>query len=101
MLSLDLAETTIIEIIATASIMAAIVPNSGTTNVPIISISSAPAGNSMVSVLCVDVLVSSKSTSSPSTHKYYRRTEGKSILSNRFLHVPFQIYSTSHRFRNN
>ena len=48
MLSLDLAEIAIIEIIATARIMAAIVPNSGTTNVPIISISSAPAGNAMV-----------------------------------------------------
>ena len=46
--------------------MAAIVPNSGTTCVPIISISSAPAGNAMVSVLSVDVVVSSKSTSSPS-----------------------------------
>ena len=66
MLSLDFADTAIIEIIATARIMAAIVPNSGTTKVPIISISSAPAGNAMVSVLSVDV-VSSKSTSSPST----------------------------------
>ena len=66
MLSLDLAETAIIEIIATARIMAAIVPNSGTTKVPIISISSAPAGNAIVSVLSVDDVVSSKSTSSPS-----------------------------------
>ena len=46
--------------------MAAIVPNSGITKVPIISISSAPAGNAMVSILSVDVVVSSKSTSSPS-----------------------------------
>ena len=38
MLSLDFADTAIIEIIATARIMAAIVPNSGTTKVPIISI---------------------------------------------------------------
>ena len=67
MLSLDLAETAIIEIIATARIMAAIVPNSGTTKVPIISISSAPAGNSITNVLSVDEVVSSKSTSSPST----------------------------------
>ena len=67
MLSLDFADIAIIEIIATARIMAAIVPNSGTTNVPIISISSAPTGNAMVSVLCVDVVISSKSTSSPST----------------------------------
>ena len=58
MLSLDFAEIAIIEIIATARIMAAIVPNSGTTNVPIISISSAPAGNAMVSVLSVDVITS-------------------------------------------
>jgi len=36
-LSLDFADITIIEIIATAKIMAAIVPNSGITNVPIIS----------------------------------------------------------------
>ena len=54
MLSLDFADTAIIEIIATARIMAAIVPNSGTTNVPIISISSAPAGNAIVSVLSVE-----------------------------------------------
>ena len=66
MLSLDLADTAIIEIIATARIMAAIVPNSGTTNVPIISIISAPAGNSIVNVLSFDVTISSKSTSSPS-----------------------------------
>jgi len=52
--------------IATARIIAAIVPNSGTTNVPIISISSAPTGNAMVSVLSFDDVVSSKSTSSPS-----------------------------------
>ena len=44
MLSLDFAEIAIIDMIATARIMAAIVPNSGTTKVPIISISSAPAG---------------------------------------------------------
>ncbi len=73
MLSLDFADIAIIEIIATARIMAAIVPNSGITKVPIISISSAPAGNAMVSVLSVDVVVSSKSTSSPSikTKKSY------------------------------
>ena len=41
MLSLDFAEIAIIDMIATARIMAAIVPNSGTTKVPIISISSA------------------------------------------------------------
>ena len=45
MLSLDLDETAIIEIIAAARINTAIVPNSGTTNVPMISISSAPTGN--------------------------------------------------------
>ena len=48
MLSLDLAEIAIIEIIATARIMAAIVPNSGIYKVPIISIISAPAGNMTV-----------------------------------------------------
>ena len=47
--------------------MAAIVPNSGITNVPIISISSAPAENSIVRILSVDEIISSKSTSSPST----------------------------------
>ena len=67
-LSLDLADTAIIEIIATARIVAAIVPNSGTTNVPNISISSEPAGKSIVKVLSVDVvIVYVKSTSSPST----------------------------------
>ena len=51
MLSLDFEDIAIIEIIATAKIMAAIVPNSGTTKVPIISICSvsAPNGN-LVSV---------------------------------------------------
>ena len=58
-LSLDFAEIAIIEIIATARIMAAIVPNSGITNVPIISISSAPAENTMVSILLVDEVISS------------------------------------------
>ena len=66
MLSLDFADTAIIEIIATARIMAAIVPNSGTTKVPIISISSVPAGNAIVSVLSVEDFVSSKSASSAS-----------------------------------
>ena len=66
MLSLDFAEIAIIDMIATARIMAAIVPNSGTTKVPIISISSAPAGNAIVRTLSVDDVVSSKSTSSPS-----------------------------------
>ena len=42
MLSLVFAERTIIEVIATARIIAAIVPNYGITNVPIISISSEP-----------------------------------------------------------
>ena len=50
MLSLDFAEIAIIEIIATARIMAAIVPNSGITKVPIISIVSAPAGNMTVTL---------------------------------------------------
>ena len=68
MLSLDFADIAIIEIIATARIMAAIVPNSGITKVPIISICSDPAKNSMVNVLSVDVVISSKSTSSPSTN---------------------------------
>ena len=44
MLSLDFAEIAIIDMIATARIMAAIVPNSGTTKVPITSIVSALAG---------------------------------------------------------
>ena len=66
MLSLDFADTAIIEIIATARIMAAIVPNSGITWVPIISIVSAPAGNAMVIFLSVDDMISSKLTSSPS-----------------------------------
>ena len=48
--------------------MAAIVPNSGITKVPIISISSAPAKKLIVKVLSVDVIISSKSTSSPSTN---------------------------------
>ena len=67
MLSLDFAEIATIEIIATANTITAIVPNSGTTKLPIISISSVFAGNAMVKVLSVDVFVSSKSTSSPST----------------------------------
>ena len=68
MLSLDFAEIATIEIIATARIMAAIVPNSGITKVPIISICSVPARNSIVKVLSTDVVISSKSTSSPSTN---------------------------------
>ena len=67
MLSLDFAEIATIEIIATARIMAAIVPNSGITKVPIISICSVPDKNSIVNVLSTEVLISSKSTSSPST----------------------------------
>ena len=51
MLSLDFAETAIIVIIATARIMAAIVPNSGTTKVPVISIVSDPAWNGITNVL--------------------------------------------------
>ncbi len=43
------------------------VPNSGITKVPIISISSVPAGNPIVRVLSKSVFVSSKSTSSAST----------------------------------
>ena len=42
MLSLDFAETAIIETIATAKTIMAIVPNSGTTCVPIISIFVSP-----------------------------------------------------------
>ena len=68
MLSLDLADIITIEIIATARIMAAIVPNSGITKVPIISICSVPARKSIVKVLSTDVVISSKSTSSPSTN---------------------------------
>ena len=48
--------------------MTAIVPNSGITKVPIISICSVPALNSIVNVLSVEVVISSKSTSSPSTN---------------------------------
>ena len=59
-LSLDFEDIAIIEIIATAKIMAAIVPNSGITKVPIISISSAPAKKLIVKVLSVDVAISSK-----------------------------------------
>ena len=66
MLSLDFEEIAIIEIIATAKIMAAIVPNSGTTNVPITSISSAPAGNITVTSLHRDLL--------PSSWGYYKPT---------------------------
>ena len=51
MLSLDFEDIAIIEIIATAKIMAAIVPNSGITKVPIISISSVPALNGTITVL--------------------------------------------------
>ena len=66
MLSLVLADTAIIDMIAIARISAAIVPNSGITNEPIISISSAPSGKEIVKVLSVEVDVSSNSTSSPS-----------------------------------
>ena len=65
MLSLDFAEIATIEIIATARIMAAIVPNSGTTKVPIISICSVSAPNGTVTVL---PLISASSDSSPSTN---------------------------------
>ena len=68
MLSLDFEDIAIIEIIATAKIMAAIVPNSGITKVPIISICSVPAKKLIVNVLSVDVIISSKSPSSPSTN---------------------------------
>ena len=64
-LSLDFADTAIIEIIATARIMAAIVPNSGTTKVPIISICSVPAGNMTVTLFAT---ISTSSHSSPSTN---------------------------------
>ena len=56
MLSFDFADIATIEIIATARIMAAIVPNSGITKVPIISICSVPAENSIVNVLSVSVV---------------------------------------------
>ena len=67
MLSLDFAEIDITEIMATTKIITAIVPNSGITKVPIISISSAPPGYWIVRVLSVEVAVSSNVTSSPST----------------------------------
>ena len=60
-------ETAIMDTIDTARIRTAIVPNSGITKVPIISISSAPSGNAIVKVLSAPVLSSSNSTSSPST----------------------------------
>ena len=64
MLSLDFAETAIIEIIAIARIKAAIAPNSGTTCVPIISISSAPARNiTVISFPCHSHLTSVEFTS--------------------------------------
>src|SRR3990172_9587617 len=66
MLSLVFADTAIMDMIAIAKIKAAIVPNSGTTNEPIISISSAPSGNAIVKVLSVSVVVSSNSNSSTS-----------------------------------
>ena len=62
--SLDFADIAIIEIIATARIMAAIVPNSGITKVPIISICSVPAGNMTVTLL---LTISTSSHSSQST----------------------------------
>ena len=54
------------DMIAIARISTAIVPNSGTTKEPMISISSAPSGKAIVKVLSVEVVFSSKSTSSPS-----------------------------------
>jgi len=66
MLSLDFAETAIIEIIATARIIAAIVPNSGITWVPIISIVSVPAENITVT-LFPTISHSGSLHSSPST----------------------------------
>ena len=50
MLNLDFADTAIIETIATARTIMAIVPNSGTTCVPTISISVASASNGIVTV---------------------------------------------------
>ena len=50
-MSLLFADSTIIEVIATAKIIAAIVPNSGTTCVPIISIVYILASNGTVTVL--------------------------------------------------
>jgi hypothetical protein len=44
-LSFDFVEIAIIEIIAIAKIIAAMVPNSGIAKVPMISIVSVPAGN--------------------------------------------------------
>ena len=48
MLSLDFADTAIIETIATAKTIMAIVPNSGTTCVPIISILVSPSFTGML-----------------------------------------------------
>ena len=50
MLSLDFADTAIIETIATAKTIMAIVPNSGTTCVPTISISVVVASNGIISL---------------------------------------------------
>ena len=66
MLSLDFADIAIIETIATARIMAAIVPNSGTTWLPTISIVSAPAGNMTVTLFPI-ISHSGSLHSSPST----------------------------------
>ena len=51
MLSLDFADIAIIDTMETNKIIIAIVPNSGITKVPIISIVSAPAKNGTVTVL--------------------------------------------------
>ena len=50
MLNLDFADTAIIETIATARTIMAIVPNSGTTCVPTISISVVSASNGIVTL---------------------------------------------------
>ena len=66
--NLDFAETVIMDIIAIPRIITAITPNSGITNVPTISIVSAPAGNDIVIVLSVDVVNSLKFVSYASTN---------------------------------
>ena len=62
-----MADTAIIEISATARTKPAIVPNSGITSVPIISIVVAPWVNGISNFRCAAVGHSSKSDSSPST----------------------------------
>ena len=64
MLNLDFADTAIIETIATARTIMAIVPNSGTTCVPTISISVASASNGIVIIF---PFCSASSLSSPLT----------------------------------